>query len=83
VLVLFGNHLLGQPLHSYWDKEVVVRLGRDPAQVAASLDQRFGSHCHSWMVGTPAQWAQESFAVAKDVVYQFSEQRMDKHNRLA
>ena len=79
VFVLFGKHVVGQKLHSFWDREVVVQLGKDPTQVAAMLEKRLGPKCGGWMKGTPAEWAQESFEVAKSVAYQLGEPTVDKH----
>jgi hypothetical protein len=82
VLVLFGNHVVGQPLHAYWDTVVLEHLGKDSAQVAAALERRLGSRCSGWMQGTPADWAQESFILARDVIYQLGEQTIDEHDRV-
>lgn len=83
VLVLSGRHAVGRPLHAYWDTVVVKRLGKDPEQVATVLEQRFGSRCSGWMQGTPADWAMESFAVARDVAYQLGELAMDERDQPA
>lgn len=58
-------------LHHYWDTEFVERLGDDPKQVAADLSAGITQH-HSaaeMAVGTPTDWAGESFQMAKDHAY--------------
>ena len=67
--VLFGRHVVGQPLHAFWDRDVVKRLGSAPTTVARSLDQKFGSQCNAWMSGGPSEWAEDSFEVAKETAY--------------
>ena len=79
VHVLFGQHRVGQPLHAYWDTDVVERLGTDPMKVAATVERRFGTKCSGWMHGTPADWAMESFGIARDVVYQLGSATTDAH----
>jgi hypothetical protein len=83
VLVLSGRQAVGRPLHAYWDTAVVKRMGKDPEQVAMALEQRFGSRCDGWMQGSPADWAMESFTVARDVTYQLGELTMDEHDQPA
>ena len=83
VLVLSGRQAVGRPLHAYWDTVVVKRLGKDPEQVATALEQRLGSRCSGWMQGTPADWAMESFAIARDVAYQLGELTTDERDRPA
>jgi hypothetical protein len=57
-------------LHHFWDIEFVERLGGDPAETAArfvagiSAEQR-----RAWAYGSAADWAMESFAVARDHAY--------------
>ena len=57
-------------LHHVWDIEFVERLGSDPKAVAVRLvagisdEQRQG-----WSHGTAADWAMESFAVARHSAY--------------
>lgn len=70
-------------MHAYWDTGVVKRLGKDPEQVATALEQRFGSRCSGWMQGTPADWAMESFAVARDVAYRLGELTTDERDQPA
>ena len=80
VLVLFGRRTVGRRLHAYWDADVVRRLGRDPVSVAARIDARFGTACNGWMRGTAIDWALETFAVARDFVYQLGEATTDEHD---
>jgi hypothetical protein len=57
-------------LHHFWDIEFVERLGADPAQVAARLgDSISAEHRHGWARGTAADWAMDTFAVARDHAY--------------
>ena len=57
-------------LHRYWDFEFVERLGVDPRQVAAGLiGQISEQQRQAWSSGTPADWALESFALARDDAY--------------
>lgn len=83
VLVLFGRRTIGEKLHAYWDTTVVKRLGKDPAEVAPSIDQQLGAQCDGWMVGTASEWALESFTVARDFAYQLGEQTTDEHDQPA
>jgi hypothetical protein len=81
VLVVSGRQVIGRPLHAYWDTAVVKRLGKDPADVAAAIEQRSGAECGGWMRRTPADWAMEAFALARDVVYQLGEQTTDERDQ--
>jgi hypothetical protein len=81
--VLFGRHAVGQPLHAFWDVEVVKRQGAAPTTVAASLDQRLGSQCEGWMSGTPADWAMESYAMAQDTAYHLGPVTQDRKGSAA
>ena len=57
-------------LHHFWDIEFVEQLGDDPAETAARLvavisdEQR-----RTWGYGTAADWAMESFALARGYAY--------------
>jgi hypothetical protein len=57
-------------LHHYWDVEFVARLGRSETAVAGQLiaaitaDQRA-----QWATGTAAEWALETYAIAKQHAY--------------
>ena len=83
VHVLFGKHVVGQPLHSYWDTDAVERLGTDPTKAAAAAEKRYGTKCSGWMQGTPADWAMESFGIARDVVYKLGTATTDEHGEPA
>lgn len=83
VIVLFGRRPTGEPLHAFWDTTVVKWLGKDPVEVAASLDQRLGAPCEGWQQGTPADWAMESFTISRDFVYQLGEQTTDERDQPA
>ncbi|MBV8915853.1 MAG: S1/P1 Nuclease [Acetobacteraceae bacterium] len=57
-------------LHHYWDTEFVVLLGDDPRQVAQALVRQVPStQARNWARGTAADWAQDSFALARDDAY--------------
>jgi hypothetical protein len=57
-------------LHHYWDTEFVRRLGRDPQSVSQGLLGRISSSdIEAWGRGDPADWARESFSLARSVGY--------------
>jgi len=57
-------------LHAVWDTAIVAGLGNDPASVAAGLDARITpQEAHAWSRGGPADWANESFTIAKRDIY--------------
>lgn len=57
-------------LHGVWDADVVAALGRDPEQAASALEAQITSDdVASWGRGSVADWANQSFGVAKRVVY--------------
>jgi hypothetical protein len=57
-------------LHQYWDTVFVERLGMNSAAVAALLlDDISPAKRREWASGTPAEWAMQSFALAKSVAY--------------
>ena len=57
-------------LHHFWDTEFVDQLGPDPKTIASDLighitkDQQL-----QWQSGNPADWAQETFRIAKSDAY--------------
>jgi hypothetical protein len=57
-------------LHHFWDTEFVDQLGPDPKTIASDLighitkDQQL-----QWQSGSPTDWAQETFRIAKDDAY--------------
>jgi hypothetical protein len=57
-------------LHHYWDTEFVRLLGDNPRLVAQDLARQIGpAQARAWARGTAADWALESFALARDDVY--------------
>lgn len=57
-------------LHSVWDTAIVSGLGDDPITVSAELNARITPHeADAWSRGGPADWANDSFAIAKKDVY--------------
>jgi hypothetical protein len=60
-----------QKLHHYWDTEFVQNLGgTDPNVVANTLIGSItDAQVQQWSAGTPSDWAQESFAAARDHAY--------------
>ena len=57
-------------LHHFWDIEFVERLGGDPAETAARLVAGISDEQRqTWANGTTADWAIESFALARDHAY--------------
>jgi hypothetical protein len=57
-------------LHHDWDVEFVRRLGRDEREVADELIARISeADIARWSRGTPADWAEESYGVAKAHAY--------------
>lgn len=73
VPVFHGTIESPDTLHSYWDTRLVEKLGSDPNKVGAALNAGITrSNASRWSKGTPALWAQETFAQARDVAYDFS-----------
>jgi hypothetical protein len=60
-------------LNTYWDDTLVVEAeGKDPAAAAAEIVASLTpADVRKWSSGTPADWALESYKVAKDVTYSF------------
>lgn len=57
-------------LHAVWDTAVVAALGDDPAGVSARLEAQITPRqARAWSRGGPADWANESFAIAKHAIY--------------
>jgi len=59
-----------ESLHHDWDTEFVARLGDDPRAAADLLIARItNAQRKEWARGTPAEWAFESFSMAKAHAY--------------
>jgi hypothetical protein len=61
-------------LDAYWDDVLVAEAeGKDPAKAAEQITASLSAaEVRKWSGGTPEEWAQESFNMAKAVVYNFS-----------
>ncbi len=71
--VLYGKISRADNLHSYWDRQLVRKLGREPAAVAMALNAEISAtQAQQWTTGSAAAWAQQSAALAKAVAYDFS-----------
>jgi S1/P1 Nuclease len=60
-------------LSTYWDETLVAEaVGKDPAAAAAEIVASLTpADVRKWSSGTPADWAQESYRVAKEITYSF------------
>ncbi|HSZ51191.1 MAG TPA: S1/P1 nuclease [Caulobacteraceae bacterium] len=57
-------------LHAYWDSAMVESLGPDPVAAARALEAHITrAQKAAWTKGSPTDWAQESYALAKSVAY--------------
>lgn len=57
-------------LHRIWDSDVVEALGFDSGGVASSLERSITpAQRKAWASGSPAQWANEAHAIARDQIY--------------
>jgi hypothetical protein len=57
-------------LHHYWDVEFVRQLGEQPQPVSQQLLARISAaDVKAWQRGSTADWARESFALAKALAY--------------
>ena len=57
-------------LHGFWDTQFVQRLGTDSGTVAQGIVTTITpAQAQQWAQGSPADWAQEAFQVAKTQVY--------------
>jgi hypothetical protein len=57
-------------LHHFWDTEFVDQLGPDAKTIASDLTGHITKdQVMQWQVGKIADWAQESFQIAKDDAY--------------
>jgi hypothetical protein len=60
-------------LSAYWDDTLVGEAeGKDPAKAAAEIVASLSAaDVRKWSNGTPADWARESYNVAKEITYSF------------
>ena len=57
-------------LHRVWDVDVVEAQGFDPGAVAAGIEHTITpDQRRAWARGTPADWANEAHAIARDQIY--------------
>jgi hypothetical protein len=57
-------------LHRVWDVDVVEAMGFDPDAVAAGIESGITPQQHqAWSRGSPADWANEAHAIARDQIY--------------
>jgi beta-galactosidase beta subunit len=57
-------------LHAVWDNAVIRAIGSEPEAIAALLSQKISPEVAAqWSTGTPEQWANESFMIAKTKIY--------------
>ena len=57
-------------LHRVWDLDVVEALGNDPGAIADGIARDLTPALRQdWSSGTPARWANESHAIAREHVY--------------
>lgn len=57
-------------LHKLWDVDVVDPLGPDPDAIADSIEQALTpDQRRDWQSGTPARWANEAHAIAREHIY--------------
>jgi hypothetical protein len=57
-------------LHAVWDNAVVGTIGAEPEAIAAALSARITpALAVQWSTGTPEQWANEGFEIAKTKIY--------------
>jgi len=65
-------------LSTYWDDTLVVEAaaGKDPAKAAVHFVAGLTpADIQKWSGGAPAEWAQESYNVAKEVTYSFAKDK--------
>lgn len=57
-------------LHSYWDTAVVSEIDPNPKSLSDTLFMHITyDDKQAWQQGTPSDWAQESFGLARDYAY--------------
>jgi hypothetical protein len=65
-----GHGFTGSNLHHLWDTEFAERVGRDPTATTRRLIASMSDEQRElWARGTAADWAMESFALARDHAY--------------
>lgn len=68
--IVRGPGIRSHDLHHVWDTEFVARLGVEDEDIARRLIADIGpAQRRRWSAGTPADWARESFAMAKAYAY--------------
>ncbi len=57
-------------LHKLWDVDVVEPLGPDPDAIAGDIERDITpAERKGWLSGTPARWANEAHAIAREHIY--------------
>jgi hypothetical protein len=57
-------------LHALWDHLIEVKASEEPREFATALERAItGAKKAEWSKGTPADWAWESFRIARDSIY--------------
>jgi nuclease S1 len=57
-------------MHAVWDVDVVRALGRGPEEISVRLEKEITpAENRAWSAGTPRDWANESFQIARSEVY--------------
>lgn len=57
-------------LHALWDHLIEIRTGENPRELATTLETRITpALAADWSKGTPADWAWQSYGIARDTVY--------------
>jgi hypothetical protein len=68
VRVMIGRYRAN--LHRVWDSEVIDALGSDPGDEANLIERSITpAQRKAWASGSPAGWANEAHAVARDQIY--------------
>jgi|SRR5579859_2640352 len=57
-------------LHAVWDTDVITSMGEEPDAVASTLDAQITpEQAKAWSLGSPADWGNETFEIAKRAIY--------------
>lgn len=68
-------------LHWFWDNDLVHALGPSPDGISRSVMTGVdAADLAKWRGGTPVEWAEETFAIARDVIYARSRGASSKAN---